>query len=98
MSMRPSPSLAKHLAAAIGICLCLHCMAGRLCCSSSSGANVLVNGYTCSPDIYWEVTLKAGTVGSLFDDPLGPVATFRYETVVMVDGKEKKVIPGGTWS
>ena len=59
---------------------------------------ILVNGVEYGPDVYWRVTLKAGTVGSLFGDTMGPVQTFDYETVVTVDGVETLTIPGGTWS
>ena len=82
---------AKRLAIVLGMCLCLHGMA-------DGEPKYLVNGVDYGPNVCWTVRLKAGTAGSLFDDTLGPVRTFRYETVVTVDGEEKLVIPGGTWS
>ena len=61
------------------------------------GKRFLLNGYYYGQNPCWNVTLKAGTVGSLFDDTLGPVRVFEYETVVTVDGVETLVIPGGTY-
>ena len=84
-------SFARRLAVVVGMGLCLHGMA-------DGDARFLVNGTYYGPNVIWTVTLKAGTAGSLFDDTLGPVRTFRYETVVTVDGVEKLVVPGGTWS
>ncbi len=84
-------SFAKRLAMVVGMCLCLHGMA-------DSEAKFLVNGKYYGPDVCWNVTLMAGSAGSLFGDTLGPVRTFRYETVVTVDGFETLVIPGGTYS
>ena len=66
--------------------------------NSSETGNVLINGKSYGPDVCWNVTLMAGSAGSLFGDTLGPVRTFRYETVVTVDGEVEKVIPGGTYS
>ena len=59
---------------------------------------ILVNGNYYGENVVWTVVLQAGTAGSLFGDTWGPVETFRYETVVTVNGVEKLVIPGGTWS
>ena len=84
-------SFARLLVSVVGICLCLHGVA-------DSGVKVLVNGKAYGPDVCWKVTLMAGSAGSLFGDTLGPVRTFRYETVVTVDGEVKKVIPGGTYA
>lgn len=58
----------------------------------------LINGKPFDDTVYWNVTLKAGSAGGLFGDTMGPVRTFRYETVVEVDGKETLVIPGGIYS
>ena len=58
----------------------------------------LINGKPFDDTVSWNVTLKAGSAGGLFGDTMGPVRTFRYETVVEVDGKETLVIPGGIYS
>ena len=49
-------------------------------------------------DIEWTVELIAGSAGGLFGDTMGGFQEFKYETVVMVNGVETLVIPGGTWS
>lgn len=70
---------------------------------SVAGFMVTIDGvcYTedeLTKDIEWTVELIAGSPGGLLGDTLGPAQEFKYETVVMVNGIETLVIPGGTWS
>ena len=60
-------------------------------------APFLINGKPFDDTVYWKVTLKAGSAGGLFGDTMGPVRTFRYETVVEVAGKEIYLITVGMW-
>ena len=85
--------LIQRLTAAVVMFLCAGAAAG-----DASNKNYLINGSPFNDTVYWKVTLKAGSAGGLFGDTMGPVRTFRYETVVEVDGKETLVIPGGIYS
>lgn len=85
--------LIQRLAAVVVMFLCAGAAAG-----DASNKNYLINGSPFNDTVYWKVTLKAGSAGGLFGDTMGPVRTFRYETVVEVDGKETLVIPGGIYS
>ena len=82
----------QRLAAAVVMFLCAGAAAG-----DASNKNYLINGSPFNDTVYWKVTLKAGSAGGLFGDTMGPVRTFRYETVVKVDGKEMYLITVGMW-
>lgn len=75
--------LARRFVVLAGLFLCAGAAVG-----DTSNKNYLIN---CSPfndTVCWNVTLKAGSAGGLWGDTLGPVRTFRYETVVEEDEKE----------
>lgn len=82
--------LIRRFAVAIGMFLCAGAAVG-----DASNKNYLINGSPFDDTVYWKVTLKAGSAGGLFGDTMGPVRTFRYETVVEVDGKEIYLITVG---
>ena len=84
--------LIQRLAVAIGMFLCAGAAAG-----DASNKHYLINGSPFNDTVCWKVTLKAGSAGGLFGDTMGPVRTFRYETVVEVDGKDTNLISVVMW-
>ena len=84
--------LIRRFAVVIGMFLCAGAAVGDV-----NNKEFLIDGKLYGENVYWPITLEAGSAGGLFGDTLGPVRTFRYETVVKVDGKEIYLITVGMW-